>query len=74
MLDVDPDRFGIRLGQPEDQVGEAPVFLVGLVEANPAVEQLGEIEELIILKAARAPPGWCAGVVVSLALFIAVSS
>ena len=30
VLNVDPDRFGIRLGQPENQVSQAAVFLVGL--------------------------------------------
>jgi hypothetical protein len=74
VLDVDPDRLGIRLGQPEDQVGEAPVLLVGLVEANPAVEQLGEVQQLVILVAAEDGRRFGCGSILSLALFIGRSS
>ena len=71
MLDVDPHRLGIRLGKTEDQVGEAPVLLVGLVAQNPAVEQLGEVQELVLLKGwPTGVPGLAAGARLSLALFM----
>ena len=69
MLDVDADGLGIRLAQAEDQVGEAPVLLVDLVEPNAAVEQLGEIEKLVIL-AAEGVAGLLAGGLSALTLFI----
>jgi hypothetical protein len=53
VFDVNPDRFGIRFGKTENQVGETAVFPVGFIQANPAIEQHGEIQELKGFKTGR---------------------
>jgi hypothetical protein len=53
MFDINSNRFGRGFGETEDEVGQAPVPPVGLVVANPAIEQLGKIEELKGLKSCR---------------------
>ncbi len=39
VFDIDPDGLRVGLGKPKNQVGEPAIFFVGLVTANPAVEQ-----------------------------------
>src|SRR5271166_761505 len=50
VFDINPDRLRKRLHQPKNQVGDLSDFLAVFFSTNPPFEQLGEIEQLVILR------------------------
>src|SRR5271165_813290 len=59
VLDINPDCVRKRLYQVKNQVGDLPDFPAVFFSTNPPFEQLGEIEEPVLLRRKHVRPSGC---------------
>jgi hypothetical protein len=63
VFDVDSNGLRVRFGKPKNQVRQPAILAVGLVTANPAMEELGKIEQLKRFKSGRLVGGIGGGII-----------